>query len=299
MRFRIVPTSPYDFDLTVGTYGKFEGEAVDNYAAGIYRRVINIGDRYMLVSVESVGTVNQPILSVSVHPESPMVEESEVRRKVENMLSTNDDLLVFYSTIAKDPVLSKVRDDLYGLRPPKAESLYEALIIAITEQQISLRAALVIRGRIARRYGEKIRFQGREYYAFPSQSAFANVKARGLIQLGLSRGKAEYVMDLSRKVSSGELNLEEIAELPTGELITTLMKIKGIGRWTAEYATVRGLGRLDALPADDAALRRVISNLYYGGREVSEQDVRELLDQWGQYRGYAAFYLLSTELSER
>lgn len=298
MEFRIVPTSPYDFDLTLGAYGKFEGEAVDNYAACIYRRVISIADRHVLISVEAVGAADRLELLVSVYPEGPGVEESEVRLKIENMLSTNDNLQGFYSAIAKDPVLSKAKDDLYGLRPPKTESFYEALIIAITEQQISLRAAVAIRGRIAKRYGERINFQGREYYAFPSQHALASARARDLTRLGLSRRKAEYVTDFSRKVVSGEVNLEEIARSPTDELIKALTKIRGIGRWTAEYAIVRGLGRLDALPANDAALRRVVSNLYHGGRNASEKDVRKLLGRWGQYKGYAAFYLLSTELSE-
>jgi len=83
--------------------------------------------------------------------------------------------------------------------------------------------------------------------------------------------------------------------LQNQEIIDILTKIRGIGKWTAEYAIIRGLGRLDSLPANDVALRKVVSTLYYGGKEVSEDDVRKLLDKWGKYKGFAAFYLLNME----
>jgi len=72
-----------------------------------------------------------------------------------------------------------------------------------------------------------------------------------------------------------------------------------VGRRTAEYAVVEGLGKFDVLPANDAALKRVVSALYYEGREVTGEEVRHLLDEHGHYKEYVAFYLLSLELLGR
>jgi DNA-3-methyladenine glycosylase II len=96
-----------------------------------------------------------------------------------------------------------------------------------------------------------------------------------------------------KKILSLELDLEGIVESSNEKIIDILTKIRGIGKWTAEYALVRGLGRLDALPANDAALKKIISNIYYEGKNVSEEEVHKLLGKWGQYKGLAAFYLLN------
>lgn len=293
MDFWIKPASPYDFNLTVGIYGKFQGEIVDNYVDGIYRRLLNIADTYTLISVKSIGTVDKPKLHVSVDPETISTEQNLIMRKVEHMLSTNVDLKSFYRSMRNDRVLSEIKDELYGLRAPRTASFYEALVIAITEQQIALPMAILTKERVVRRYGEMMTLKGHDYYAFPSPNVLANAKVQDLRDLKLSRRKAEYIIDFSRKVTESELNLDEIAELSNEEILGILTKVRGMGRWTVEYAMVRGLGRFDALPANDAALRKIVSTLYYEGERVSEEEVRKLLGQWGEYKGYAAFYLLN------
>jgi len=299
MNFRLVPTAPYDFDLTMRTYGVLPGEAVDSYVDRVYRRVLSAEDRHVLVSVESIGTVDEPELTVSVRPNIPPRLEEEVRRKLKHMLSADVDLRGFYSAISNDRVLARIASELYGLRATKTESLYEALVIAITEQQISLRAAVTIRGRIARRYGHSVVLGGREYYSFPSESTMSTARLQRLRDLGLSGKKAGYIMGLSRQAARGRLDLEGMIGLSTEEIVGELTKIRGVGKWTAEYAVARGLGRFDALPANDAALKRVVSALYYEGREVTEEEVRRLLDEYGHYKGYVAFYLLGLELLGR
>jgi len=292
--FRIKPTSPYNFDLTVGIFSKFLGEVVDIfYINSAYRRLLNIAGNYVFVSVKSVGNVDNPELYVEVYPEDIQPDENLIKQKLEHILSTNIALEGFYSMMCEDKVLSEITNRLYALRPPRTESFYEALVIAIIEQQIALPIAVMNKGYLVRKYGKKILFDGKEYYAFPAPYALANTKVEDLRKLRLSRRKAEYIIELSTKIINGELDLAKINSLQNQEIIDILTKIRGIGKWTAEYAIVRGLGRLDSLPANDVALRKVVSTLYYGGKEVSEDDVRKLLDKWGKYKGFAAFYLLN------
>lgn len=91
----------------------------------------------------------------------------------------------------------------------------------------------------------------------------------------------------------GELDLEALAALSRQEVVDRLCNLRGVGRWTAEWVMARALGRGDAFPTDDLALRRVLSNLYNGGRPLTAQEADALGERWGGYRGIAVSYLFA------
>jgi DNA-3-methyladenine glycosylase II len=82
----------------------------------------------------------------------------------------------------------------------------------------------------------------------------------------------------------------------TKEMMEELTKIRGIGVWTAELALLRGLGRLDAIPADDIGLQRVISQYYRDNEKISAEEVRKIASSWGKWKGLAGYYLVVAEL---
>ena len=79
------------------------------------------------------------------------------------------------------------------------------------------------------------------------------------------------------------------------EIIFELDEIRGIGVWTAELTMLRGMQRLDALPADDFGIRRVISSYYCGGKPIKTPEAREIAKAWGRWKGLAAYYLIIAE----
>jgi DNA-3-methyladenine glycosylase II len=93
-------------------------------------------------------------------------------------------------------------------------------------------------------------------------------------------------------VNEGGLDLEALAQAPFHEIMGELSKVKGIGPWTVEYMMCRGMGRYDALPANDAGLKAAVSRFYQTEGKPSEKTVRGILDRLGQYKGYVAFYLI-------
>jgi DNA-3-methyladenine glycosylase II len=181
---------------------------------------------------------------------------------------------------------------LRGLRPISPPTLFEALIIAITEQQISLDAAITIRSRLIQKYGDRVTFSGGEFYAFPTPAALAEISPEKMRAVGLSMNKARYVNELSKKVAKEELDLESLREIDDASAITELTKIKGVGRWTAEYALIRGMGRVNSLPADDLGIQRAVSRAYFNGKKISSKTVRNVLERFAPYSGIAAFYLM-------
>jgi len=111
--------------------------------------------------------------------------------------------------------------------------------------------------------------------------------------LQLSRRKGEYIINIASKVASREVNLESLIHESNETVVETLSKFRGLGKWTAEMVMVRGMRKLDAIPANDIALQRLISHYYYSDKKITKKDMLRITeDRWGEYRGYAAFYLM-------
>ena len=208
------------------------------------------------------------------------------------MFASSPDFEKFSTVAKKDRLMRIISKEQLGLRPIAPPTLFEALVIGITEQQISLDAALAIRSRLVVKYGETIQFKGRIYHAFPTPKSLANANRNGLRNVGLSERKAEYIRGLSRQLFGGKLDLEKLRELDDDLAADALMSIGGVGRWTAEYALIRGMGRINSLPADDLGIQRAVSQTYFRGKRTTSEDVRRILRKFTPCSGIAAFYLM-------
>ena len=75
-----------------------------------------------------------------------------------------------------------------------------------------------------------------------------------------------------------------------------MVKIRGVGRWTAELTILRGLHRADVFPADDVGVRRFIAQVYRNGETISPEKARVFAERWGAWKGFAAYYLEVADL---
>lgn len=216
--------------------------------------------------------------------------------KVESLLNLRLDLKPFYRMAAKDPTLARLTKELRGLKSPTTETVFEALIDSIIEQQISLRVARTFQTRLVNRYGESLEVGGSIYRAFPTATALANADLGDLRGLGLSTRKAEYVRDISKAVAKGDVDLEGMRKIKgSSKVIEELTSLRGVGRWTAELVMIRGMARFDVVPADDLGVRRSISQLFFKGKVATTDMVRELAIDWGNWRGLAIFYVIMAD----
>jgi DNA-3-methyladenine glycosylase II len=290
--FFISPESPFDFERSAGIHGRFEKSFPDVYESGAYKRVLHLAGNPVLVLVTSKGTIKHPRLGVDVHSQLLAQEVKALKRLLHTMFVTSFDFDKFYSVAKKDRLMSIVSRRLRGLRPISPPTIFEALVIAITEQQISLDAAIAIRSRLVEKYGEIVEFEGRTFYAFPTAAVLAKAKLNQMMAVGLSRNKALYINELSKKVACKELDLEGLRKMDDETAIEELTKIKGVGPWTAEYALIRGMGRVNSLPADDLGIQRAISQAYFKGKRIGSNEVRRVLSKFSPFSGIAAFYLM-------
>ena len=229
------------------------------------------------------------LLSAGGEPELAFASEA-----VSHLLALDVDLTGFYSMLDHDPVLYKAVGRLHGLWPARSETVFEALVVAIIGQQISANVARVIREGIVEAYGTQVVAEGHMLYAFPRPESFSNATSDQLRALKLSSRKVEYIQDTARRTLEGELERERFVGMDNEEVIAELIKVRGIGRWSAEWMLMRALGRLDVLPAGDLALRRVVSELYFDGAIITEAQLATFGEErWSPYRGLATTYLFS------
>lgn len=296
MKFKLAPRSPFDFDLSAAIFSSGHSQ-VQSYESGTFWRVVRLSDGPALLSVASLGSADEPLLSIEVECDGPIPQrgKKEAQRIAVRLFNLDLDLLPFYRFIEGDPVMARLTRLLRGLKSPCTETVFEALIESIIEQQISLSAAWSLQRRVILAFGDILQLKDRSYYAFPRAERLA---ASGLEQLrdcGLSRRKAEYVRDVSRLVAGG-LDLEALKGQEESQIVGELSRLRGVGRWTAEMTMIRGMQKLDAFPADDLGLRRAVSHYYHQDRKISPEEALETASAWREWRGLAGFYLIRAEM---
>ena len=196
-----------------------------------------------------------------------------------------------------DPVMAGLVRQLHGLRAPSTPTVFEALVDSVIEQQISLHVAQGIEHRLIRALGNTIRTNGTTFYCYPTAPALAETTDAMFRACGLTIRKGEYIRGISQQILAGDIDPEAFRDEPDTEaVIHEMMKIRGIGRWTAELSILRGLHRPDAFPADDVGVRRFISQYYCGGKKITAAEARDLSERWGAWKGFAAYYLEVADL---
>jgi len=182
-----------------------------------------------------------------------------------------------------DPVLARVIESVGPCRLQlRTEGThFEALTRSIIFQQLSGKAAGTILSRFNALYPDKR----------PTPEAVLATSDETLRSVGLSRQKIAYLRDLASKVVSGELPLDQVHEMDDQDLITHLVQVKGIGRWTAQMFLMFRLGRLDVLPELDLGIQNAIKRAYRKRKRPTPQQVKQIGARWSPHSTVACWYL--------
>jgi DNA-3-methyladenine glycosylase II len=294
----LVPHPPFDFSLSAAIFSRGEPD-IRIFRDGVFRQVLDTRSALVLAEVRSSGTTEDPKLALTLRSNRTIRrgDASHAGAQVATILSIQDDMDPFYRAVAGDPVLADLSVRLRGARAPVTPTVFEALTDSIIEQQISLKAARSIESRLIRAVGKELDLNGIVYYGYPDPEILAGTADSTFRSCGLSVRKGEYIRDVSRLILNGDLDVEGFRKYEdTERIIEELIKIRGIGKWTAELTILRGLHRADAFPADDVGVRRLISQFYLSGRKISTAEARTFADRWGPWKGFAAYYLEVADL---
>ena len=106
------------------------------------------------------------------------------------------------------------------------------------------------------------------------------------------------MIELAQSIAAGHLDLEQLAVLPDDETVNRLCELRGVGRWTAEYVLLRGLGRTHVFPGDDVGARNNLRRWLRLAQPLDYEGVRRVLSRWDDYAGLVYFHLLLDGLAE-
>jgi len=180
-----------------------------------------------------------------------------------------------------DPIMAHAIEQVGSCTLTPNPNIFETLVDAIVSQQISVKAAdaIVARLRVAAPGG------------LITPETLGQLEHDALRAVGLSTPKARYIRDLTERVLSGQLRLEDLPELDDEQVITNLVAVKGIGRWTAEMILIFSFGRPDILPVDDLGFVEGVREAYGLPARPTRKEMQERGEAWRPYRTFATWYM--------
>lgn len=216
-----------------------------------------------------------------------------VARYVSDWLDLERDLSPFYQMAGGDPLLKRLAERYYGLRLIGIPDLFEALAWSVIGQQINLNFAYTLKKRLVETFGEKITNEGREFWMFPSPETVAGLSPEMLLKMQFSRNKAEYLIGIARRISSGELSKEAILKEGNdlNAMRSKLLEIRGVGQWTADYVLMKCFRLPSAFPIGDVGLHNALKIQLGLSQKPSLKEIEKIAAGWKDWEAYATFYL--------
>jgi DNA-3-methyladenine glycosylase II len=298
-RLLIEPRAPFRLDLTAWALRRRSHNALDRWDAPAYRRVVSIDGGPVAVSVAQDGAPDAPCLSVRLAGR-PIDQHAEAltRSALNRLFGLTVDLSEFAAMAAPDPLLGPLAERMRGLKPPRFPTVFEALVNGVACQQLSLDVGIHLLNRLVAHRGRAVSEDPDGPRAFPTPEELTTVQPDELKLHGFSLTKARTIVDTARAIVAGDLDLESLEHVDDREAIERLTSLRGVGRWTAEYVMLRGLGRLHIFPGDDVGAHNKLRRFFDIDGELDYDSVKRLLDPWDPYAGVVYFHLLLDSLSQ-
>jgi DNA-3-methyladenine glycosylase II len=289
----------FRLDLTAWALRRRPHNEIDRWHAPTYRRVVSIEGGPVALSVTQGDGPDAPRLSTLLSGR-PVDEPAELlaRGALERLLGLSVDLSAFAEMAELDPLLGPLAERMRGLKPPRFPTVFEALVNGVACQQLSLTVGIHLLNRLTAAHGRPVAQDPRGPRAFPDPDQLAGVQPDQLKRHGFSLTKARTIVETARAIVAGDLDLESLDQLDDPAAIERLTRLRGIGRWTAEYVLLRGLGRLQIFPGDDVGAHNKLRRLFGIDTELDYDSVKRLVARWHPYAGMVYFHLLLESLSE-
>ncbi len=293
------PMPPFRLDLTVWTLRRRPDNVVDRWDGQTYRRVLPLSGGPVEVAVTQVGPPDTPQLRVEVAGQplcSPL--DAEVTAVLERLLGLRIDLTAFYRFTARQGRLGQLARRFRGMKPPRYPSLFEGLVNAIACQQVTLTLGIRLLNRLTANYGLTLHEGEEVARAFPRPEDLVGLQPEDLRKLGFSQQKGRAMTELARAITDGRFDPNELADLSDEEAVERLLELRGVGRWTAEYVLLRGLGRTHIFPGDDVGARNNLQRWLHLEESLDYDGVQRTLARWRRFGGLIYFHLLLDRLEE-
>jgi DNA-3-methyladenine glycosylase II len=299
LTFTLAARPPFRLDLTVWALRRRAHNVVDRFDDGVWRRVLAICNAPVAIAVTQTRNGSRPEVEVRISATRPQAMKAEVAATASRMLGLDLDLSGFYRLARGDARLRELADRLRGMKPVRYATVFEAFANAVACQLVSLSAGMHVLNRVAEATGIPCLVDTTTMRSFPTAAAIARSNPDELRALGLSRQKGEYLIGLARlALDSSDPDFASVGALDDEHAIARLLKIRGVGRWTAEYVMLRGFGRINIFPGDDVGGRNKLFEWLGARDEPTYAGVSKMLERWHPYGGLIYLHLIVNAVAD-
>ena len=286
IRLHLPYRPPFDWEGLLAFLGARALPGVEEVRDGVYRRAVRSGGQGGILSVFPVP--GAAVLEVSLPPGS-VPDLLPMAGRLERLFDLDADPAAIGADLSRDPLLAPLVARRPGLRIPGAWDPFETAVRAVLGQQVSVRAATTLAGRIVARFGGELPGlpAGGPSRSFPGAAVLARAD---IGSVGLPASRAEAIRSLARCVAEGRVDLE--GARGAAEMERELTALPGIGPWTAQYLAMRVLGEPDAFPDGDLGLVRALERL---GAGPARAGLVRRAEAWRPWRAYATLHLWTSE----
>jgi DNA-3-methyladenine glycosylase II len=296
---------PVDLPGSLDVFRRSGDDLLDRWDGRVWLRAMAVDGHMVGVAARPAGTLTDPALVVTAEAGA---DPGAAGRALAGAFVTAPEALA--ELAAADPVVAGIAARFPGVGPVLQPDLLSAVVRAISAQQITLRFAATLRGRLARRYGRRHQVPvppempgvwtatsprsedpaAVEVWSLDA-GRLAGAAVADLRGLQFSTSKAVATIAFAGAVADGRVDLATLAGLEDEAVVERLVTFPGIGRWTAEWLLARTLGR-PRVVAGDLGVRKAVGAAYLDGRMPSETEVRSVTAHWGPAAGVAQQLLL-------
>jgi len=280
LALRILYRPPLDWPALLAFLAVRATPGVETVHDGRYRRTVTVDGASGAITVEPIAGEPALLLRIQLAECHGVLEIVE---RVRRLFDLDADPLKIGGDLGRSAALRPLVAAAPGMRVPGAWEPFELAVRAVLNQQITVRGATTLVGRLAAAFGEPIECGDGLTRLFPRPEVLAEAD---LSAIGMPRTRAATLRALAAAVARGEPVLD--ASHGAEAVVERLCAIPGIGAWTAQYIAMRALSEPDAFPAGDLGVRKALAN---GSGLLSAAAVERLAEPWRPWRAYAVMHL--------
>jgi DNA-3-methyladenine glycosylase II len=286
--YNVALPAPLDVAGSLELFRRSGDDLIDRWDGEHLVRAVPVGrTSWVPFAATFVGDRNAPGFRVVMHEDSAHVED--VRGVVADSFAPAP--ADYARLLREDPILATLDQRFPGIRQIRQLDVFTALIRCISAQQVNLRWAVTTRRRLAEGFGHRFEVDGRVVYALgPERIAKVDPAAIRALQFTTSKSMS-IVATAQAIVNDGDLTTEQLCRMDDEDVIQRLIRIRGIGRWSADWVLARTLGR-PRVVAGDLGVRKAVGLAYLSTPLPSEAEVRFATAHWGESAGAAQALLL-------
>jgi len=287
--FLISTPSEFNFDRCLNFLKRSPREVLHRCDEKSVKKLLRFGSNEVLFQLCAAD--DNKLLVTILNQAASQSLQADIESFVRDWFDLDTDLKSFYALARKDDLLKDLVKKFYGYRIVGQPDLFESLVWAVLGQQINVQFAFTLKARFVESFGEKLIFENEHYYIFPKPETIALLTDDRLLPLQFSRQKSKYVVLIAEAFANGDISKEKLRGLSLQEAKEHLIKIKGVGNWTANYALMKTFHYPSAFPVEDVGIHNAIKNLKGMKNKPTLEQVKRIFKKYKGWEAYATLYL--------